>query len=901
MMPTNVHLINHTHWDREWFLTSIYTSRWIPGLIDKLEKMVAENPHYRFLFDGQTLTMEDLLTLAPDYAPRIRALVAGGNLILGPYYCQPDWQLTSGELLIRNLLYGQLDLRQFGGSMHTGWLVDTFGHISQSPQIHRLFGIDAVYVWRGVPRLEPYFLWQGADGSQLLTINLFGGYRNLYGVTHAPEVAVHRLLGEVAKLRPYYPTPDIPLFDGYDLENNPEDPISFYAGVEGIVPGLALHESTPALFAQEISARQLALPTLAGELNSGKYGATFPGTFSARAYLKVMARDCETMLFQQVEPLATLAWLKGRPYAAATYAAWSRTLLQNAVHDCICGVSVDEVHEKMEVSYRQVFDDMQADIQASLATVMSGFVAGLYAVSTTPFVLDQWLAVDESLVHVQTDGIGVWPVVEQKPIVRQPEIVTSFAWRNDHYTATMDSTGLVQVDGMTLGKLVVAAEVGDTYSEERGETLGVLQAAGTLTVEERSDSHAVLRFAARWQDEAHMVVATVRVTFDPSPVIRWCIDLNSRGADLRVEMRFATGKQGQVHAGMPFDVVTRPLADTDLLPRETPAELKNILLGQRELNSVSAFPFQDFVALGDSSATVAVFARGIRSYSADETGVISLLLQRSVEWLTRADLRDRVGDAGPFFYVPDARGERVVRHEVGVACVRDAGDGMAVQQLNAAFQLPPLVVWTGSSGGAASWRLLQEDAPLSSLQVVDGSALARFANPTRQAQPLSAAYQQTDVWGAPGDVVAALAPKAIVALRVPTPSPNPAGPPAPVKLLTPPVWRVGPNTGRPDPAVIGTLEARRASLAAQASGVAAEIERASGPERLRLQHRYFVLQRESVELELSRLLNQRKLETEGTMRELSLYQLDEEVAAVGLALNQLRIKRRIFDYVIATL
>ncbi len=82
-----------------------------------------------------------------------------------PYYCQPDWQLTSGELLLRNLLYGQQDLAQFGGVMRTGWLVDTFGHISQNPQLHRLFGIDAVYVWRGVPRLEPYFQWQGADGS----------------------------------------------------------------------------------------------------------------------------------------------------------------------------------------------------------------------------------------------------------------------------------------------------------------------------------------------------------------------------------------------------------------------------------------------------------------------------------------------------------------------------------------------------------------------------------------------------------------------------------------------------------------------------------------------------------------------------------------------------------------
>ena len=202
MPKINVHLINHTHWDREWFLTSVYTSRWIPGLIDKLEQLAEANSDFRFLFDGQTLVVEDLLDIAPAYGERLRQLVGNGRLLIGPYYCQPDWQLTSGEILIRNLMYGQKDVKKYGGYADTGWLVDTFGHISQSPQIHRLFGIESVFVWRGAPKLEPFFHWQAPDGSQLLTINLFGGYRNLYGVSHVPEVAVHRLQAEVAKLRP---------------------------------------------------------------------------------------------------------------------------------------------------------------------------------------------------------------------------------------------------------------------------------------------------------------------------------------------------------------------------------------------------------------------------------------------------------------------------------------------------------------------------------------------------------------------------------------------------------------------------------------------------------------------------------------------------------------------------
>src|SRR5690606_21404390 len=165
--------------------------------------------------------------------------------------------LTDGELLIRNLIIGQQDTQRHGGAMRTGWLVDTFGHVSQAPQIHRLFGIDALYVWRGVPQMTPYFRWIGADGSEVLAVDLFGGYRNLYGVSHAPEVAVTRLQAELDKLRPYYPTADIPLFDGYDLEDDPEDPLRFFAAGHDIDPAITLRETTPAEFVQSVRARQL--------------------------------------------------------------------------------------------------------------------------------------------------------------------------------------------------------------------------------------------------------------------------------------------------------------------------------------------------------------------------------------------------------------------------------------------------------------------------------------------------------------------------------------------------------------------------------------------------------------------------------------------------------------------
>jgi hypothetical protein len=173
-------------------------------------------------------------------------------------------------------------------------------------------------------------------------------------------------------------------------------------------------------------------------------------------------------------------------------------------------------------------------------------------------------------------------------------------------------------------------------------------------------------------------------------------------------------------------------------------------LGQRELHRVSTFPFRDFVAVSDGAATAAVFARGLRAYRADEAGTVALLLRRSVEWVTKTNLQDREGDAGPAFYVPDARCERRVRHELAFASGAFPAASPGLLALNATFQQPPLIARKEGAGTRRVWHLFQEPVPLSSLRV-QGQLLARVVNPTPHAQPLSRIYPVVDVSGAPAD------------------------------------------------------------------------------------------------------------------------------------------------------
>ena len=886
-MPKTIHIINHTHWDREWFLTSIYTSQWIPQLINKLEHLATENPDFRYFLDGQTLIIEDLLAVAPEYEEMVRRLIVDESLTIGPYYCQPDWQLTGGETLIRNLQYGVADLEKFGGNVPAGWLVDTFGHISQNPQIHSLFGIDAVYVWRGVPQLEPFFRWQGADGSELFAVNLFGGYRNLYGVTHAPQVAARRLATEIAKLSPYYPTGDIPLFDGYDLETDPEDPIQFFAGISHqLNPTVELTESTPSAYANGMQHIISNPPLIAGELNSGKYGATFPGVLSARTYLKILHNDCEQLLYRYVEPLAVLARLAKRLYPAEKYEKWSRQLLQNSVHDAICGVSIDQVHEKMEDIYRQIWSAGMKDINESLTYLLAKQNAGIYVYCPNPAPFAGWLMTENKLAYVQSSGIGIFPVEQWAEIESKAQEVTEFRWKNEHYQAILVESGQVKVGGGVVGTLQICGEVGDTYSTEpTGQTMTMPAISPiTLIVHNKHHAQVVFRCGVSWYDQP--VSAEVTIIFDQSPLIQWQIELDSASVNFRVEMLFETGMQGQLNAGMGFDIVPRPFMDEDLLPANIDNDLAKLLMGQREVRRVDTFPFHDFVAIQNEEKLAVVFAKGLRAYSANELGQVAITLRRSVEWLALSGLSHRAGDAGPLMYVPDARCERKVTHHLAF-CAGNASFA-DVTAWNAHFQNPPLLLRKIEETTADSPRLPNIELPaqlqVSSLVVENEQIVARLFNPLNEE-------------------VAGMAAKKIEVRKLNIQLPATRSEPHTTiyEPLSAPTWRVGENQGSPNVNHIFDMELKIKELAELLVGLQAKMPATNDHEMHLLQHQIYVVEREMAELKLSVALNRLKFANAGKPNHDYLYTPDPEIARLAKRLNELRIKRRIYDYVVTAI
>ena len=63
-------------------------------------------PDYVFHMDAQTIVFEDYWEIKPEMKEKCCNYIKEGRILVGPWYVQNDFFLTSGEATVRNLLIG---------------------------------------------------------------------------------------------------------------------------------------------------------------------------------------------------------------------------------------------------------------------------------------------------------------------------------------------------------------------------------------------------------------------------------------------------------------------------------------------------------------------------------------------------------------------------------------------------------------------------------------------------------------------------------------------------------------------------------------------------------------------------------------------------------------------------
>ena len=114
-MLLDVHVVTHTHWDREWYHPLERFRQRLVALVDELIDD-PPSPGESFLLDGQAIIIEDYLEVRPERADVLRELLRDARLEAGPWYVLADELIPSGEALVRNLLAGRRVLWRFGAA-----------------------------------------------------------------------------------------------------------------------------------------------------------------------------------------------------------------------------------------------------------------------------------------------------------------------------------------------------------------------------------------------------------------------------------------------------------------------------------------------------------------------------------------------------------------------------------------------------------------------------------------------------------------------------------------------------------------------------------------------------------------------------------------------------------------
>jgi mannosylglycerate hydrolase len=384
-----VHVISNTHWDREWYLSFEKYRVRLVKLMDRVIKIMQEKKSYIFVTDGQYIIIKDYLEARPEKEEAIRQLMKENRLKVGPWYTQPLETLVTGEAMVRNLFYGLMETNKYGKAMKFSYMVDEFGHASQTPQILKGFGINEALAWRGMEnKANGVFKWASPSGDYVIMHRSPLGYGEATALPWQMEDFAESIDGQVFErdglktridkikaLKDPYSQIGVQFWlNGIDHSWAQEDILEVIDRINEMYDELDITQTTLEDYAQEVKeeyAREgLAMQTCTGELMHPDE-QVLVCIHSIRADQKRLHYKAERLMEKWAEPISSIAWLYGSDYHLwALQRAW-KLILENHAHDSLGCCSVDSVYRQVMARYDSAISIGEQLVDDSLAYMAS--------------------------------------------------------------------------------------------------------------------------------------------------------------------------------------------------------------------------------------------------------------------------------------------------------------------------------------------------------------------------------------------------------------------------------------------------------------------------------------------------------------------------------------------------
>ena len=368
----------HTHIDVAWLWRVRETRQKMARSMATALALMDAYPDYRFMYN-QCVLLDYLEKDYPELFERIGQKVEGGQFeIEGALWLEPDVNVSSGESLVRHILYGvRYHEARFGVRPRMLWLPDTFGYSAALPQLMEKSGLDTFVThklsWNDTNRM-PYetFRWQGIDGTRVAAYFLTTQPYNStsIGTTYCPDLKPTHVMGAWKRYGQKPINDELFLVYGHgDGGGGPtREMLENVRRMERGIPGCpkVSHEPMRPFFERllgKMAAEPERFPTWVGEL----YLEFHRGTLTSVAKNKANNRKAENAL-REIEALAVMVSAAAPYPRAELWELWQIVML-NQFHDILPGSSIGAVFDDSDADYAQFFAQADA-LRAKLAGVL---------------------------------------------------------------------------------------------------------------------------------------------------------------------------------------------------------------------------------------------------------------------------------------------------------------------------------------------------------------------------------------------------------------------------------------------------------------------------------------------------------------------------------------------------
>lgn len=368
----SVYSIGHTHIDIAWKWRVRQTREKVIRSFSTVLYLMDKYPDYKFM-SSQPQLYQFVKEDAPEIYEKIKERVKEGRWETeGAMWLEADCNLTSGESLIRQIIYGKKFFKEEFDKQDNVilWLPDVFGYSAALPQILKKTGVKYFMTtkigWNEYNKIpNDTFMWQGIDGSEILTY--FITTRNYVTdpeLKRVPDISTtyngmqnpSQIMGTWQRYQNKDLTNDVLTCYGYGDGGGGTTPrmLEQSARMKRGIPGCPLVKET---FAREffeklednLNGKQI--PKWCGDL----YLEFHRGTYTSMGRNKKNNRKMEFEL-QKAEFFQTLAHIKDTSFdydKNQIDKAW-KLLLLNQFHDILPGSSIKEVYGDSDIDYREI-------------------------------------------------------------------------------------------------------------------------------------------------------------------------------------------------------------------------------------------------------------------------------------------------------------------------------------------------------------------------------------------------------------------------------------------------------------------------------------------------------------------------------------------------------------------